>query len=53
MEKMTKINPPRTILQLTSHAGSTPLFSNRNWAQVPEMPQKIADDSAIRSPGNF
>jgi hypothetical protein len=53
IEKITRIAPANIILQVTSHAGSTCFSSNKYWAQVPEIPQNMAEEMAMIKPGTF
>lgn len=45
--------PAKIILQVTSQEGSIDFFSNKNCAHVPDIPQKIAELKAIKSPENL
>lgn len=45
------MKPAKSNLQQTNQVGSIFFCSKRNWAQVPEIPQKTAEDKAIISPG--
>lgn len=50
MVKVVRIIPANSNLQQTSQAGLIPFCSKRNWAQVPETPQKTAAAKAMVKP---